>query len=112
MKVVILAGGLGTRLKEETIVKPKPMVEIGGYPILWHIMKIYASQGYNEFIVALGYKSEYIKDYFINYRYHRQSISVQIKKGNVIVHNGDLRVWLCVDGAGFSAKTVLWLSAR
>jgi glucose-1-phosphate cytidylyltransferase len=93
MKVVILAGGLGTRLKEETIVKPKPMVEIGGHPILWHIMKIYASQGFNEFIIALGYKSEFIKDFFINYRYHRQSISVQLKNGNVVVHDGDIEDW-------------------
>lgn len=93
MKVVILAGGLGTRLKEETVVKPKPMVEIGGYPILWHIMKIYASYGFNEFVIALGYKSEYIKDFFINYRYHRQSISVTLKNGNVVVHEGDIEDW-------------------
>ena len=63
MKVVILAGGFGTRLSEETVLKPKPMVEIGGKPILWHIMNIYASHGINEFIVALGYKGEYIKEY-------------------------------------------------
>ena len=67
MKVAILAGGLGTRLSEETVVKPKPMVELGGRPILWHIMKIYASFGYNEFVLALGYKGEIIKDYFLNY---------------------------------------------
>jgi len=93
MKVVILAGGLGTRLKEETVVKPKPMVEIGGHPILWHIMKIYATQGFNEFIIALGYKSEFIKDFFLNYRYHRQSISVQLKNGNVVVHDGGIEDW-------------------
>jgi glucose-1-phosphate cytidylyltransferase len=93
MKVVILAGGLGTRLKEETIVKPKPMVEIGGHPILWHIMNIYASQGFNEFIIALGYKAEFIKDFFINYRYHRQSLSVQLKNGNVVVHDGTIEDW-------------------
>ena len=93
MKVVILAGGLGTRLKEETILKPKPMVEIGGHPILWHIMKIYASYGFNEFVIALGYKGEYIKDFFINYRYHRQSISVQLKNGNVVVHDGNIENW-------------------
>ena len=69
MKVAILAGGLGTRLSEETTVKPKPMVEIGGRPIIWHIMKIYASYGFNEFVVALGYKGELIKDYFLNYFY-------------------------------------------
>ena len=67
MKVVILAGGLGTRLAEETGVKPKPMVEIGGRPILWHIMNMYAAHGYKEFIVALGYKGEVIKNYFLNY---------------------------------------------
>lgn len=68
MKVVLLAGGLGTRLREETEYRPKPMVEVGGKPILWHIMKIFASQGHNEFIIATGYKSDYIKDYFLNYQ--------------------------------------------
>ena len=68
MKVVILAGGFGTRLSEETDVKPKPMVEIGGRPILWHIMKTYSAYGYKRFILALGYKHDYIKQYFYNYR--------------------------------------------
>ena len=93
MKVVILAGGLGTRLKEETIVKPKPMVEIGGYPILWHIMNIYASQGFTEFVVAVGYKSEIIKDFFINYRYHQQSLTVQLNTGTLVVHDGIIEDW-------------------
>jgi len=93
MKVIILAGGLGTRLKEETVVKPKPMVEIGGHPILWHIMNIYASQGFNEFIIALGYRAEIIKDYFINYRYHRQNLTVELEKGNVNVYDGACENW-------------------
>ena len=93
MKVIILAGGLGTRLKEETVVKPQPMVEVGGHPILWHIMNIYASQGFNEFIIALGYRAEIIKDYFINYRYHRQSLTVELEKGNVNVFDGACEDW-------------------
>ena len=68
MKAVILAGGFGSRLSEETIVRPKPMVEIGGKPILWHIMNIYSAQGVNEFIIAVGYKAEFIKDYFLNFQ--------------------------------------------
>ena len=68
MRVVILAGGMGTRLAEETVLKPKPMVEIGGKPILWHIMRWYAHFGYDEFVIALGYKGEQIKQYFLNYR--------------------------------------------
>ena len=93
MKVIILAGGLGTRLREETVVKPKPMVEVGGYPIIWHIMNIYASQGFNEFIVALGYRAEIIKDFFINYRYHRQNLTVELGKGNVKVYDGAIEDW-------------------
>ncbi|MGH2552214.1 MAG: sugar phosphate nucleotidyltransferase, partial [Chitinophagaceae bacterium] len=67
MKVIILAGGLGTRLTEETTLKPKPMIEIGGKPILWHIMKIYEKYGYDDFVICLGYKGHIIKEYFINY---------------------------------------------
>ena len=84
MKVAILAGGLGTRLSEETTVKPKPMVEIGGRPILWHIMNIYASYGFKEFVIALGYRGDLIKDYFINYHYHERSLTVQLKNGEII----------------------------
>lgn len=86
MKTAILAGGLGTRLAEETEIKPKPMVEIGGKPILWHIMKIYAAYGFKEFVVALGYKGEIIKDYFINYHYRARSLTVDLKSGNVTPH--------------------------
>ncbi|MEP6960146.1 MAG: sugar phosphate nucleotidyltransferase, partial [Nitrospirota bacterium] len=78
MKAVILAGGMGTRLSEETNLRPKPMVEIGGKPILWHIMKIYAAHGINEFIIALGYKSEMIKEYFLNFYAFNKDISVDL----------------------------------
>lgn len=93
MKVAILAGGLGTRLQEETTLKPKPMVEIGGRPILWHIMKIYASYGFQEFVVALGYKGEVIKDYFINYRYKASDLTVSLKKGDTTVFDGGCEDW-------------------
>lgn len=93
MKVVILAGGLGTRLQEETTVKPKPMVEIGGHPMLWHIMKSYAYYGYREFVVTLGYKGDMIKDYFLNYRYRAHSLIVSLKSGAVTVQDGDCEDW-------------------
>lgn len=94
MKTVILAGGLGTRLSEETALKPKPMVEIGGQPILWHIMKIYATYGYKEFVVALGYKGEVIKDYFLNYYYRHHDLSIHLAGGGVDVHERDRDDWL------------------
>lgn len=75
MKVVILAGGLGTRLSEETDIIPKPIVEIGGYPIIWHIMKIYSTYGYNDFLVCLGYKCYMIKEYFANYFLHMSDVT-------------------------------------
>lgn len=93
MKVAILAGGLGTRLSEETTLKPKPMVEIGGKPILWHIMNIYASYGFKEFVIALGYKGEVIKDYFLNYHYRARSLTVYLKDGSVTIHEGDHEDW-------------------
>jgi len=81
MKTVILCGGLGTRLSEETQVRPKPMVEIGSMPILWHIIKIYATFGFREFVLALGYKGEVIKDFFLNYRTRRSDLSLDLKSG-------------------------------
>jgi glucose-1-phosphate cytidylyltransferase len=93
MKVAILAGGLGTRLSEETVLRPKPMVEIGEQPILWHIMKIYAAYGFKEFVVALGYKGEVIKDYFVNFRYRVQSLTVRLATGDITVHDGHGEDW-------------------
>ena len=87
MKVVIFAGGLGTRLSEETHLKPKPMVEVGGKPILWHIMKMYASQGYNDFVICLGYKGYVIKEYFINYFYHNSDLTIDLKNNQIKVHD-------------------------
>ena len=83
MKVIILAGGLGSRLSEETHLKPKPMVEIGGKPILWHIMNIYASQGFNDFVILLGFKGEVVKNYFINYLYHNNDIHINLKENSL-----------------------------
>lgn len=94
MKTVILCGGLGTRLSEETQVKPKPMVEIGGRPILWHVMKIYSHHGFQEFFLALGYKGEMIKDYFINYHPHSSDVSVNLATGEVIYDNTTAEDWM------------------
>ena len=93
MKVVILAGGMGTRLAEETAVRPKPMVEIGGRPIIWHIMKHYAHYGFKEFIVALGYKSEVIKSYFHDYYCMNGDITIDLSDGRVEVHNSGKEDW-------------------
>jgi glucose-1-phosphate cytidylyltransferase len=93
MKTVILAGGLGSRLAEETSVKPKPMVEIGGLPILWHIMRIYAAAGHKEFVVALGYRSEVIKSYFLDYHRLRSTLTVNLASGRVDVHAGEADDW-------------------
>lgn len=86
MKVVILAGGLGTRLMEETEARPKPMVEIGGKPILWHIMKIYEHYGHNDFILCLGYKAAFIKEYFFNYYIHNSDITIDVARNTFEVH--------------------------
>lgn len=86
MKVVILAGGLGTRLTEETTIRPKPMIEIGGKPILWHIMKIYEHYGFNDFIICLGYKGYFIKEYFMNYYLHNSDITIELGSNKMDVH--------------------------
>jgi glucose-1-phosphate cytidylyltransferase len=93
MKAVLLAGGLGTRLAEETDRRPKPMVEIGGRPILWHIMKIYSAAGINDFIVCLGYKGYVIKEYFINYFVHNSDITVDLSSNSVSVHRVQSEPW-------------------
>ena len=93
MKVVILAGGLGSRLAEETTVRPKPMVEIGGRPMLWHIMSIYAQAGHNEFLIACGYKGEVIKEYFRNYHLHNSDLFLNLKDGSAQVANSSTPDW-------------------
>ena len=108
MKVVILAGGLGTRLSEETVLRPKPMVEIGGKPILWHIMKIYSHYGFNDFIICLGFKGYMIKEYFSNYFLHMSNVTFDMKKNTMEVHEHHAEPWkvTLVDtgaGTGFGA---------
>jgi len=93
MKVVILAGGLGSRLSEETEIKPKPMVEIGGMPILWHIMKIYSYYGFNEFIVLLGYKGYVIKEFFVNYFLHNSDITIDLESNSIETHSKQVEPW-------------------
>ncbi|MFM9908426.1 MAG: glucose-1-phosphate cytidylyltransferase [Chitinophagaceae bacterium] len=106
MKVVLFAGGLGTRISEETEARPKPMVEIGGKPILWHIMKIYSHYGFNEFIICLGYKSYIIKEYFMHYFLHNSDLTVDLSNNNIQFHQStseNMKVTL-VD-TGLSTKT-------
>ena len=93
MKVIILAGGFGTRLSEETNSRPKPMIEIGGKPILWHIMNIYAVHGVSEFIIAAGYKAEVIKEYFLNFYAINNDITIDLAAGNTIIHSGNQPNW-------------------
>jgi glucose-1-phosphate cytidylyltransferase len=93
MKAVLLAGGLGTRLSEETAVRPKPMVEIGGRPILWHIMKIYAAHGVTEFIVCLGYKGYVIKEYFANYFLHSSDVTFKLATNEMVLHRAAAEPW-------------------
>ena len=93
MKVIILAGGLGSRLAEETSLRPKPMVEIGGRPILWHIMKIYSHYGINDFIVCLGYKGYMIKEFFANYFLHSADVTIDLKQNKIETHNTHCEPW-------------------
>ncbi len=93
MKVIILAGGLGTRISEETDIKPKPMVEVGGKPILWHIMKIYSHYGFNEFVICLGYKGYVIKEYFANYFLHQSDVTIDLQKNSMEIHESKAEPW-------------------
>jgi len=93
MKTVILAGGLGTRISEETDTRPKPMVEIGGRPILWHIMKIYAHYGFSEFIICLGYKGYFIKEYFANYFLHQSDVTIDLADNKMEIHKSNSENW-------------------
>ena len=106
MKVAILAGGLGSRLAEETEIKPKPMVEIGGKPMLWHIMKHYAHYGYDDFVIALGYKGEYIKRYMIDYCSLESDVTVRLRDGSVSMHDADREDWtICLVDTGQPTAT-------
>ena len=93
LKLVILAGGLGTRITEETTTKPKPMIEIGGKPILWHIMKYYSSYGINDFIICCGYKGYFIKEYFANYFLHMSDVTFDMAKNKMKVHQKNVEPW-------------------
>lgn len=108
MKVVLLAGGFGTRISEESVFKPKPMVEIGGMPILWHIMKEYSYYGHNEFVICAGYKQEYIKEWFANYFLHNSDVSFDFRNGKneIIVHHSELEPWkVSVVDTGYNTMT-------
>lgn len=93
MKVLLLAGGLGTRLSEETDLRPKPMVDIGGKPILWHIMKLYSHYGHNDFVILLGYKGYYIKEYFANYFLHQSDVTIDLATNKMEIHNNNSEPW-------------------
>ena len=106
MKVVIFAGGLGTRISEETDTRPKPMVEIGGKPILWHIMKMYSSFGFNDFIICLGYKGYLIKEYFMHYYLHNSDITIELKSNKLEVHSTEVESFtVTLVETGLSTKT-------
>ena len=93
MKAVILAGGLGTRISEETNIKPKPLIEIGGMPLLWHIMKIYSAHGINEFVICCGYKGYMIKEYFANYSLHMSDVTFDMQDNSIEVHHKSVEPW-------------------
>lgn len=107
MKVVVLAGGLGTRISEESVLRPKPMIEIGGKPILWHIMKIYSHYGFHEFIICLGYKGYMIKEYFADYYLHTSDVTFDFTQGNsMTVHNNVSEPWkVTLVDTGLNAQT-------
>jgi glucose-1-phosphate cytidylyltransferase len=106
MKIVILAGGMGTRLAEETQIRPKPMVEIGGRPILWHIMKIYSHHGFNDFIVCLGYKGYVIKEFFANYFMHMSDVTFHVAENRMEVHRRTAEPWrVTLDDTGADTQT-------
>lgn len=93
MKTIILAGGLGSRLAEETVLRPKPMIEIGGKPILWHILQWYSAHGYTEFLIALGYKGDVIKEYFLNHFWHNADLTIDLRSGKVTTHGTQSPAW-------------------
>ena len=106
MKVVILAGGLGTRISEESHLRPKPMIEIGGKPILWHIMKIYSYYGFNEFVICLGYKQHIVKEFFANYFLHMSDVTFDLEKNEMMVHNNFSEHWkVTLVDTGYSTMT-------
>lgn len=108
MKTVILAGGFGTRISEESIFKPKPMIEIGGMPIMWHIMKIYSSYGFNEFVICAGYKQQVIKEWFADYFLHTSDITFDYTSGSneIIVHNKHIEPWrVTIVDTGLNTQT-------
>jgi glucose-1-phosphate cytidylyltransferase len=107
MKAVILAGGLGTRLSEETHLKPKPMVEIGGRPILWHILKIYSSHGINDFVICAGYKGYLIKEYFANYFLHMSDVTFDMSNNSMKVHQKNAEPWK-ITGRGYWRRDYDW----
>ena len=106
MKAVILAGGLGTRLSEETNLRPKPMVEIGDHPILWHIMKIYSHYGINDFIICLGYKGQCIKDYFANFAIHNCDVTFDLSANSIKLHHSSKEAWrVTTANTGYKTQT-------